>query len=243
MAPPHPDRARALAQLSAHGVQILLEDNHLLGLSKPSGLLSQGGPQGQAHLVELIEAYRRVAEGKPGRAYVGLVHRLDRNVSGAMIVAKTSKAARRLSDQLRRRVGVEKIYLGWVAGRAPASGTLVHELIRGERVTREARRGEAGQTSRLAFVCEARGSRASRLRIELGTGRTHQIRAQLSIAGHPLLGDPKYGGPGAERLALHAQHLAFAHPVGGAPVRLSAPLPETLVALDARLRLQPPARG
>ncbi|HHO52243.1 MAG TPA: RNA pseudouridine synthase [Deltaproteobacteria bacterium] len=244
MAPPRSDRDRALTELSAHGVQILLEDNHLIGLSKPSGLLSQGGPPGQIHLVELLEAYRRLAEGKPGRAYVGLVHRLDRNVSGAMIVAKTSKAARRLSEQLRRRVGVAKIYLGWVSGHPPDAATLTHALIRSERdrLTREARPGEPGaQPSQLSFVCEARGVGVGRLRITLGTGRTHQIRAQLAIAGHPLLGDPKYGGGEAPRLALHAHRLALTHPVGGVPVEVIAPLPPALAALERALGLAPAA--
>ena len=119
--------ARARARLAAAGVEVLHEDHLLLGVAKAAGVLSQRGPQGETSLVERIDEYRREAEGKPGRAFVGLVHRLDRNVSGAMVVAKSSKAASRLSAAFRARAAsaslptsqVEKTYLAWVAGAPP----------------------------------------------------------------------------------------------------------------------------
>jgi 23S rRNA pseudouridine1911/1915/1917 synthase len=215
-------------------VRILFEDNHLLVVSKPAGLLSQGGPRGETSLVDLIQEYRRQAEGKPGRAFVGLVHRLDRNVSGCLVVAKTSKAASRLSAAFRRRSGVVKTYLAWVAGvPSPRRGTLEHELVRAAGVTRPTHADdEAGRAARLHYEVVAAGSRTARLEIVLETGRTHQIRAQLAAAGHPLLGDRKYGGPRGPRPALHAWRLAIAHPVGGAPLSFEAPIPEDLRRLD-----------
>jgi 23S rRNA pseudouridine1911/1915/1917 synthase len=236
-------RRRARAAIERRGIRILAEDNHLLVLAKPAGLLSQGGPSGETSLVELVEAYRREAEGKSGRAFVGLVHRLDRNTSGVIVVAKTSKAAARLSRCFRERAAeLEKTYLAWVVGRPVSDeGDLALRLAREGRVTRPASEGDEGaREARLSYRVEARSSAASRVRVRLDTGLPHQIRAQLAAAGHPLLGDPKYGGPPGPRLALHALSLAFPHPVGDAPLRFAAPVPSDLLALDRRLLLSPP---
>ena len=222
---------------------MLFEDNHLLCVSKPAGLLSQGGPPGERSLTDLLEAYRREAEHKQGRAYVGLVHRLDRNVSGAMVVAKTSKAAGRLSKLFRERhPELRKIYLAWVY-RVPCEdhGELVHLLRREGGVTRLAGEGDPdAREARLTYEVVARGHHAARLRIKLDTGLGHQIRFQLSHVGHPLYGDAKYKGPGAKRVALHAAQLCFPHPVGGSPVVLGAPVPDDLRKVDTRLGLEPP---
>lgn len=222
---------------------ILYEDNHLLCIAKPAGLLSQGGPKGKATLPDLLDAYRREAEDKPGRAYVGLVHRLDLNVSGAMVIAKTSKAAARLSACFRDRVPeLAKGYLAWVERvPEPQSGALVHVLRREGGVTRLAAAGDTdGRTARLHYEVEATSLRGARVRVALETGLSHQIRAQLALAGHPLFGDVKYRGPHAKRVALHAAVLEFPHPVGGAHVSLGAPVPADLRALDARLHMRPP---
>jgi 23S rRNA pseudouridine1911/1915/1917 synthase len=185
-------RAAARARLARSGVLVLHEDNHLLMIAKPAGLLSQAGPRDARALPEVIEEYRRAAEGKEGRAFVGLVHRLDRNVSGAMAIAKTSKAASRLARDFRHRAaGLRKTYLAWVAGRPEADqGEIASRLRREGRVTQEAAPDEEGaREGRLAWVVEGRGPKAARLRIELETGVSHQIRAQLAAAGHPLVGD------------------------------------------------------
>lgn len=238
-----PERLAARRTLFRRGVIVLYEDNHLLGIAKPAGLLSQGGPKGEIALPDLLDTYRREAEGKPGRAYVGLVHRLDRNVSGTMVVAKTSKAAARLSAYFRERVPeLGKTYLAWVE-RVPHDerGTLVHVLRREGGVTKPAAEGDPdGREARLRYEVVGRSQRGARLRITLETGLPHQIRAQLSLAGHPLFGDTKYRGPDAKRVALHAAALAFPHPVRGDLVEIAAPVPYDLQKLDARLAMQPP---
>lgn len=222
--------------LAQHGVLVLREDNHILVISKPAGLLSQGGPSGDVALPELVDAYRRDREAKAGRAYVGLVHRLDRNVSGVMVLAKTSKAAARLSAAFRDRNDVEKIYLAWVSGHpSPEAATLESRLVRDDRKTSS---GEDGKIARLRYEVVGRGPDASRLTVTLETGRTHQIRAQLSEAGHPLIGDAKYGGRPGPRPALHAWRLAFRHPVTKERVETEAPLPEDLRRIETSLRMR-----
>ncbi|MDJ0522028.1 MAG: RNA pseudouridine synthase [Planctomycetota bacterium] len=238
-----PERLKARRALMRRGVIVLYEDNHLLGLAKPAGLLSQGGPQGVESLTDLLDAYRRAAEGKPGRAYVGLVHRLDRNVSGAMVVAKTSKAAGRLSKLFRdRSPELKKTYLAWVE-RIPREpeAELVHRLRREGGVTLIAAEGDDdAREARLRYTVVARGNHSARLEVELGTGLPHQIRCQLSFVGHPILGDLKYGGSPAKRPALHALRLEFPHPVGGEPVTIGAPVPKDLEKIDERRRMDPP---
>lgn len=238
----HEARDVARRALARHGVVVLLEDNHLLGLVKPAGLLVQGDPSGHVHLAGLVDAYRQQAEQKAGRAYVGLVHRLDRNVSGAIVVAKTSKAASRLAALFRERdERLRKTYLAWVAGHPSETATLRHRVRREGGVTRLAAPGDTdGREAVLTYRREGRGSACARLRVELGTGLPHQIRFQLAFAGFPLEGDVKYGGPPGKRPALHALELAFPHPVGGAPVVLHAPVPKELRRLDTRRGIDPP---
>lgn len=242
----HDATKRARARLADAGVVVLFEDNHVLGVSKPPGLLSQGAGADETSLPELLDAYRREAESKPGRAFVGVVHRLDRNVSGVLVVAKTSKAAGRLSAAFRDRVpGLEKTYLAWVAGSVAADrGRIVDRLTRRDRITRRAPADATdAREATLHYVVDGRGPRATRLLVTLETGFTHQIRAQLAMAEHPLLGDEKYGGPPGDRPALHARRLAFPHPVGGRIVTLEAPLPGDLVCLDRRAKVRPPVDG
>ena len=242
-----PERLSARRWLKRRGIVVLFEDNHLLCISKPAGLLSQPGPPGELSLPDLLASYRQHAEGKPGPGFVGLVHRLDRNVSGAMVVAKTSKAAGRLSKLFRdRSPELEKTYLAWVehVPKEP-SGRLEHRLRREGGVTRLAGDGDPdGREARLAYEVVATGFHAgaptARVRVHLETGLSHQIRAQFSIVGHPLVGDAKYGSPQAKRVALHAAALSFPHPVGGEPVHLEAPVPEDLIVIDTRLQMDPP---
>ena len=213
-----PARRAARRKLARHGVLVLYEDNHLIGLSKPSGLLS------------LFET----ARGDKLE---------DRNVSGAMVVARTSKAAARLSKAFRDRAPeLEKTYLAWVE-RIPAEpqAELVHRLRREGGVTLIAAAGDDdGREARLSYTVVARGHNAARLEVRLHTGLPHQIRCQLAFVGHPILGDVKYGGQPAKRPALHALQLVLPHPVGGERLVIVAPVPKDLVKIDERRRLVPP---
>lgn len=211
---------------------ILHEDNHLLAIAKPAGLLTQGDSSGNVTLLDLARSYLKQRYAKPGNVYLGLVHRLDRPVSGVVLLARTSKAASRLARQFREGQA-SKTYLAVVQGRCePAAAELVHHLAdagdeRG--VTRAATEAFPGsRPAKLRYHVRSQTAGQSLLEIELLTGRRHQIRAQLALAGWPVFGDFKYGAacrPQGAGIALHAWRLAVAHPVGDAPLRLEAPLP------------------
>ncbi len=210
---------------------ILHEDNHLLGVLKPAGLLSQGDHTGDPSVVDVAKVYLKERYAKPGNVFLGLVHRLDRPVSGVMVLARTSKAASRLAAQFRDGT-VDKRYLAIVRGRLPLPrGELAaHLAATGDThgVTRAARSGFPGSRPallRYRVLDQARD--VTLIEIELLTGRRHQIRAQFALEGCPVRGDVKYGAAATAdgQLALHAQRLEFAHPVGGKPVVLQAPPP------------------
>lgn len=213
-------------------LEVILEDNHVLAVVKPAGLLSQGDDSGEPSLVDLARAYLKQRYAKPGNVYVGLVHRLDRNASGVVVLARTSKAASRLSACFRDGK-VDKLYLAVCEGRpTPSSGMLCHWLSAdGDRngVTRAATAPFTGaREARLEYRLLESAGGLSLLEVRPITGRRHQIRAQLALAGHPLLGDVKYGGRQRlpeHRIALHARALTIAHPVGGRELELECPLP------------------
>jgi 23S rRNA pseudouridine1911/1915/1917 synthase len=208
---------------------ILFEDNHLLVVNKPAGLLAQGDEGGDECLLELARDYVRKKYEKPGNVFLGLVHRLDRPVSGVMVLARTSKAASRLSEQFRDRT-VRKTYLAVVAGcPEDIAGELEHQM--GRRADKSGRTPIAvdpftdSVPARLRWRIVDGGTIRSVLRVEPETGRRHQIRAQLAAAGMPILGDRKYGAPEAlpdRSIALHAWRLEIAHPVGGARTTFTA---------------------
>lgn len=213
-------------------IKILHEDNHLLVVAKPSGLLSQGDDTNHVSLLELVKEHIREKYNKPGNVFLGLVHRLDRPVSGVMVLARTSKAAGRLSAQFRDNT-VRKTYLAVVKG-CPyeQSGELVHFMgQRGDRDRKtpiEDYQFEGAKEARLEWEVVSAGTDKSVLRVRPITGRRHQIRAQLAQIGLPVLGDQKYGDvePLANRsIALHAWRLELDHPVGGARMEFSTPPP------------------
>lgn len=213
-------------------LDVLHEDNHLLVVNKPAGLLTQGDRSGDPTLLEAARDYLRVKYAKPGNVYVGMVHRLDRNVSGVVVLARTSKAAGRLGGQFRDGT-VTKIYWAVVHGVPdPASGELRSWLAgEGDRrgVTRAAAEPFAGAKEALLryHVGDSARDRAL-VEVRPVTGRRHQIRAQFALAGHPLLGDVKYGAPerfSGHRIALHAYRLEIAHPVGGRPLAIETAPP------------------
>jgi 23S rRNA pseudouridine1911/1915/1917 synthase len=205
------------------------EDEHLLVVDKPAGVVvhpARGHATGT-----LAQALAGVAGGgEEGRA--GIVHRLDRDTSGLLVVARSPEAHRRLRDALQRRE-IEREYLALVDGRPPArSGTIDAPLGRDRRVrTRMSTDSDDARTARTHFAVERALPASTLLRVRLETGRTHQIRAHLREIGHPVLGDPEYGVTGRLGLArqfLHAARLAFAHPFGGAPVEVRSALPADL---------------
>ena len=194
--------------------RILFEDTHLIVLSKPAGLLSQGDSSGDENLVDYLRKYL-------GRNYVGLVHRLDRNTSGIMIVAKRTKSAQRLTEALQKGK-LKRSYLAFVEGAPPSSQTLEHYLLKNEQ-TNEVRvvgkETSGAKASRLEFKKLAQARFQSKdialLYVTLETGRGHQIRVQCSAAGYPLLGDQKYKAQIKEpgRPALHSYVLEVPHPM------------------------------
>lgn len=213
-------------------LDILHEDNHLLVVNKPAGLLAQGDRSGQATLLDVARADLKERHGKPGNVYLGLVHRLDRPVSGVMVLARTSKAAGRLSRQFREGT-VAKRYLAVVDGAVPRpQGVLRHHLARDgdhQGVTRaETGPFDGSRPAELRYlVRDTRPDRAL-VEVELITGRRHQIRAQLALAGWPIRGDVKYGAPrrtDRQGIGLHAWRLEFDHPVGAARRTFEAPCP------------------
>ena len=216
-------------------LEVLYEDNHLLAVVKPAGLPTMGVAPGRPSLLQRCRQYVKERYHKPGNVYLGVVSRLDAPVTGVVLFARTSKAARRLTEQFRKR-GVRKTYWAIVEGTVePRTGECIDTVRRDERQKRMQVVGPASpgaQEARLAYrrLNTARG--LSLLEVELQTGRKHQIRVQLSRRGWPILGDKKYGSRGSfpVGVALHARRLEIIHPVKGAAIEFVAPLPECWAA-------------
>ncbi len=225
---------------------ILYEDEHLIVVDKPAGLAAHGGSGVSFGLIERVRASR------PNQPYLELAHRLDRETSGVMILAKTRKALVRLHEMMRDGE-VHKSYrtlvLGdWVNDRQHVKVPLFKYVTSsGERRVRVDE--EKGLPSHTIFQLIERFGDVSYLSVDLKTGRTHQIRVHAQYCGHPLVGDEKYGnfemnkaiakgclGIPFKRMFLHASHLSFKHPVTGAPMEISAPLPRECDELITTLR-------
>ena len=209
---------------------VLYEDNHLLALYKPSGLLVQGDPTGDACLLELGKRWLKARYGKPGRVFLAMLHRLDRPAAGVVLFARTSKAAGRLARQFRDR-SVDKRYLVVVHGSVgSASARLIDHIERRERVSRVVPSPtRTSQEARLTYRVLDRSDRASLLQVDLETGRRHQIRIQLARRGHPVMGDLRYGAdkPMPEKqIALLAQVLSVDHPTLGRRLTVEVPVPQ-----------------
>jgi 23S rRNA pseudouridine1911/1915/1917 synthase len=204
-------------------------DNHLLVLYKPAGLIMQRDTPGKANLLDLAKGWIKREFGKPGRAYAGLVHRLDAPVAGVIVLARTSKAAARLSEQFRQG-RVDKTYLAVVHGRPSQNkAQLVNHLERNGRLSRMVTQPtEMSREARLTYSLLETRPNLSCLQIDLETGRHHQIRVQLSAMGFPILGDKAYGASEFlvdGRIALMARRLAFDHPTQKRRMQFEAPLP------------------
>lgn len=224
--------------MNAQAFVIAYEDEHLLVVDKPAGLVMH--PARGHHEGTLAQLLADKAAGGPNPERAGIVHRLDRDTSGLLVVSRSDDVHRRLQDALQAR-RIEREYLALVEGRPPArSGTIEAPIGRdpGSRV-RMAVGGNSSREARTRFVLDSSFPSFSLLRLRLDTGRTHQIRVHLQSIGYPVAGDPHYGTAGLlglRRQFLHATRLAFAHPIGGAPIEIRSPLPEDLALALARAR-------
>lgn len=194
-------------------LEILYEDNHVIVVFKNENILSQGDSTKDKDLLTKIKEYIKIKYEKPGNVYVGLVHRLDRPVSGVMVYAKTSKAASRLSEQIRASQ-MEKQYLAVVNGiLKEKKGEFRDYLLKLENGNTIVTDKEHGKESILNYEVIKELDEKSLVRIDLKTGRHHQIRVQFSTRGYPLYGDQRYGKMDKKQIALCCYHLGFFHPV------------------------------
>jgi len=211
---------------------VLYEDNHLIAVNKTCSEIVQGDKTGDTPLSEIVKQWLKEKYNKPGNVFTGVIHRLDRPVTGLVVFAKTSKALERMND-LFRQGNVKKIYWAIVKNPPPQTeAELIHYLVRNEK-----------QNKSYAFDSEVKGSKKAILKykilmqsenyylleIELQTGRHHQIRCQLAKIGCPVKGDLKYGFDRSNDdggISLHARHICFHHPVSNELIEITAPVPE-----------------
>ena len=242
--PNRPERRRVRSRLT-----VLAEDAHFLVVDKPAGLLSvqtaehEGDTLFSRALSYLQHRYRR-------RAWVGVVHRLDKDTSGALAFARTREALHALQEQFKAH-RIEREYVALVEGDVTSAGVFDAPLVRdrGDRRRGIARLGEPGLSAVTRYRPLERFGRATLVSVRLETGRTHQIRVHFSSAGRPVIGDEVYrrreGAPSpitAPRQMLHARTLGFAHPETGELVRAESPIPPDFAAVLAELRRQPGQR-
>ena len=194
-------------------MNVIYEDNHLLVVNKPAGQLVQGDQTGRRTLLEEAKDYLREKYNKPGNVFLGLVHRLDRQASGVVVLARTSKAASRLSAEIRSHKP-RKTYWALVSGEITPEDRFIDHLERQEYNSKVVA-APAGKEARLSYTRLAYRDGVSLVEIDLETGRHHQIRVQFSHHEHPLLGDRRYGSEatfGDNIIALHAREMVIRHP-------------------------------
>ena len=210
---------------------ILYEDNHLMVVNKHAGDLVQSDPDGTEALEDQIKAMIKVRDHKPGDVFLGVVHRIDRPVSGAVLFAKTSKALTRLNEMIRSGE-IHKTYWAIVEARpAQEEGSLTHYIVRDGKTNRSRAYDKPkadGKKAVLNYQMIGGSTRYSLVEVELLTGRHHQIRAQLSKIGCPIKGDLKYGAKRSNPdggISLHSRKVEFLHPVRKEPLKVVAPIP------------------
>lgn len=218
--------------------RILYEDNHLFVINKNSGELVQGDKTGDVPLIENIKQFIKVRDKKPGNVYLGLIHRLDRPTSGVLIFAKTSKALSRMNEMFKTR-DVEKLYWAIVEGKVERKfERLEHYLRKNQKknlVTVFTQPTKDAKKAILEYKVLGELDNYTLLEIDLYTGRSHQIRSQLSFIGNPIKGDLKYGSKRSNRdgsISLHARKISFIHPVSKENIEIIAQPPKDKIWLD-----------
>jgi 23S rRNA pseudouridine1911/1915/1917 synthase len=212
--------------------KVIFEDNHLLIVNKASGVLVQGDATGDTPLVEYGKQYIKEKYNKPGAVFLGVVHRIDRPVSGIVVLARTSKSLERMNELFREKE-TKKMYYAIVQSKPPqVQNTLVHWLKKDEKknkTTAYSRETVGALQSELSYKIVAQDQGHFFLEVNPITGRPHQIRVQLASMGCPIKGDVKYGAQTANEdgsICLHAAALTFVHPVKKAQMTFRAPIPE-----------------
>lgn len=213
-------------------LDILYEDNHLLVVNKPAGMLVQGDATGDKPLADICKAYIKEKYNKPGDVFIGVVHRLDRPVSGVVVLARTSKALERMNKQFREKKTI-KTYCALVSNRpAEERKTLIHWLVKDSirnKTTAYTRETPGAQLSELSYEVYYRGNEFWALKVNPVTGRPHQIRVQLASIGCVIQGDVKYGDSSPNSngsIYLHARALQIVHPVKKEEMSFIAPFPD-----------------
>lgn len=213
-------------------MKVLYEDNHIIVVNKDSGEIVQGDKTGDTPLSETVKDYIKVKYNKPGNVFLGVVHRLDRPVSGVVVFARTSKALSRLNEMFRKG-DVHKTYLALTAGRPPKTmDTLTGWLVRNEKQNKSYCYDHEVPGSKKAVLCYKEAGHTDNytlLEVELKTGRHHQIRCQLASIGCPIKGDLKYGARRSNpdgSISLVSANITFVHPVSKQPMSFDAILPD-----------------
>ena len=214
-------------------IQVIFEDNHLIAVNKPAGMLVHGDQTGDITLADHVKQYIKDRYNKPGDVFLGVIHRLDRPVSGVVIFARTTKALSRMNALLRDKQ-VEKTYHALTRDRLPDFlGTLKHHLAKDSEHNKVKAYASEKKGTKLAITeYEQEGDLDSYRLYKLKpiTGRPHQLRVQLAKSGAPIVGDFKYGSPQPNHdksISLHCSAMSFVHPVQKEKVTITAPLPTT----------------
>lgn len=213
------------------GLSVIYEDNHIIAINKPAGALVHGDETGDKTLADSVKEYIKIRYNKPGDVFLGVIHRLDRPVSGVVIFARTSKALIRMNKMLQEKT-ISKKYLAIVSARPEElSATLIHHISKDEsKNIVKAYASKKSGTKEAILNYQLKGELDGKILLEVEplTGRPHQIRAQLSKINCPIVGDLKYGAtyPLQDKsIALHCRQMSFLHPVGNEPITIKAEPP------------------
>jgi 23S rRNA pseudouridine1911/1915/1917 synthase len=216
------------------GIVVIHEDNHIIAVNKSVGELVHGDETGDSTLSDAVKEYIKIRYKKPGDVFLGVIHRLDRPVSGVVIFARTSKALTRMNELMKAKQIHKKYYAIVQTRPEPLANTITHHILKDEEknVVRAYSRHRAG-AKEATLTYDTKGELDAKVLLEVNplTGRSHQIRAQLSKIGCPIVGDLKYGAdyPLSDKsIALHCKEMSFVHPVNGESIVITAEPPRTM---------------